>query len=404
MADVTFEGVTKRYGNGFLAVDQLDLEVADGELLVVVGPSGCGKTTTLRMLAGLEEITAGRIRIGDRVVNDLSAKERDIAMVFQSYALYPHLTVADNLGYPLRMARLGKQERKDRVLAVAKQLRLDELLDRKPRQLSGGQRQRVAMGRAMVREPQVFLMDEPLSNLDAKLRVIMRSEVAELQQQLGVTMFYVTHDQIEAMTMGHRVAIMNDGILMQVAEPAELYRNPANLFVAGFIGSPPMNLFRGAVEFDGEGDETAARVRSGSVTVPIGGPIEAGDELRAFLHDRPIVAGVRPERVQLAAAAAGTGPATGVNGVVRLVEMLGSESLVHIEVDGLDQHRNTADAADATGPDGSRILVKVGHDAVLPRVGEQLTAEVPWAALHLFDASSGAVVSADDLPVATPVG
>ncbi|MEM9131523.1 MAG: sn-glycerol-3-phosphate ABC transporter ATP-binding protein UgpC [Actinomycetota bacterium] len=403
MAEVSFEQVSKRYGNGFLAVDELDLEVADGELLVVVGPSGCGKTTTLRMLAGLEEITSGRVRIGDRVVNDLSAKERDIAMVFQSYALYPHLSVADNLGYPLRMARMGKQERKERVVAVAKQLRLDELLDRKPRQLSGGQRQRVAMGRAMVREPQVFLMDEPLSNLDAKLRVIMRSEVAELQQHLGVTMFYVTHDQIEAMTMGHRVAIMNDGVLMQVAAPAELYRAPANLFVAGFIGSPPMNLFGGTVEL-GDDQAGAAVIRSGPVAVPVSGPVETTDDFRAFLRDRPIVAGVRPERVRLSAAASGAeGSGDIAAGTVRLVEMLGSESLVHVEVDGLDQYRADADAADATGTSRPRLLVKVPHDGTLPTVGEHVSIDVPWDALHLFDASSGDVVSAAALPAAATV-
>lgn len=269
MAEVSFSPVTKQYPNGFTAVRDLDLDVADGELLVVVGPSGCGKTTTLRMLAGLEDISAGEVRIGDRVVNELSAKERDIAMVFQSYALYPHLSVADNLGYPLRMAKLSKADRKDRVLGVAKQLQLDGLLDRKPRQLSGGQRQRVAMGRAMVREPSVFLMDQPLPNLDAKLRVLMRSEVAKLQQSLKTTMFYVTHDQIEAMTMGHRVAIMHRGVLQQVAAPDALYTRPANTFVAGFIGSPPMNLFEANVIE--RADSNALVVTCGRAAFPVEG-------------------------------------------------------------------------------------------------------------------------------------
>ena len=273
MAEVTFRSVEKVYDNKVTAVSDLDLDVADGELLVVVGPSGCGKTTTLRMLAGLEDITSGQISIGGKVVNDLTAKERDIAMVFQSYALYPHLSVADNLGYPLRMAKVSKQERADRIATVAKQLRLEELLDRKPRQLSGGQRQRVAMGRAMVREPQVFLMDEPLSNLDAKLRVLMRSEVAELQQELNTTMFYVTHDQIEAMTMGHRVAIMNHGVLQQVAPPAELYQSPANLFVAGFIGSPPMNLLNATVTQGATPGSIA--LASGTATIDLG--VATGD-------------------------------------------------------------------------------------------------------------------------------
>jgi multiple sugar transport system ATP-binding protein len=243
MAAVTFSSVTKQYkGGGPKAVDSLELEIADGEFMVLVGPSGCGKSTALRMIAGLEEITGGELRIGDRVVNDVPPGDRDIAMVFQNYALYPHMTVRDNIGFALEMAKVPKAEIKTRTEEAAEMLGLTEYLDRLPKALSGGQRQRVAMGRAIVRSPQVFLMDEPLSNLDAKLRVQMRSEIIQLQKRLGTTMVYVTHDQVEAMTMGHRVAVMRKGILQQVAPPQELYQRPANLFVAAFIGSPAMNL------------------------------------------------------------------------------------------------------------------------------------------------------------------
>jgi len=239
MAEVVLDKVNKQYENGFHAVRDLDLDIADGEFLVLVGPSGCGKSTALRMVAGLEDITSGTMRIGDRVVNTLSPKDRDIAMVFQSYALYPHMSVADNIAYGLRMRRMDKPEIDRRVKKVADMLELTALLDRKPKQLSGGQRQRVAMGRAIVREPQVFLMDEPLSNLDAKLRVQMRSEIAQVQHDLNTTTIYVTHDQTEAMTMGDRVAVMKAGVLQEVGDPQHLYDYPANIFVAGFIGSPP---------------------------------------------------------------------------------------------------------------------------------------------------------------------
>ena len=374
MSAVAFEQVTKRFGSDVVAVDSLDLEVDDGELLVVVGPSGCGKTTTLRMLAGLEDASAGSITIGDRVVNDLTAKERDIAMVFQSYALYPHLSVADNLGYPLRLARVPKSARRQRVAQVAAQLQLDDLLDRKPRQLSGGQRQRVAMGRAMVREPKVFLMDEPLSNLDAKLRVTMRSEVAELQQQLGTTMFYVTHDQVEAMTMGHRVALMSDGVLQQVAPPDELYRRPANTFVAGFIGSPPMNLLDGAIAHD---DGVGSVVRSGSVRFPLFGPFDAATSVPA-LTDHPLVIGVRPEHVRL------VDTPDGPDATVRLVEMLGSEHLVHVDVDGVEVHgRGDGDA------NPHRMLVKLHDDRPSVRVGDRVRLAVQSEHFHLFDRDTG---------------
>ena len=248
MARVEFDKVSKVFGDGTRAVDSLDLEIADGEFMVLVGPSGCGKTTALRMVAGLEEITGGSVRIGDQVVNDLSPKSRDIAMVFQSYALYPHLTVRDNVAFPLKMKRMPSDEIRRRVQKAARILDLEPLLGRKPRALSGGQRQRVAMGRAIVREPAVFLMDEPLSNLDAKLRVQMRADIKRIQAKLGVTTIYVTHDQVEAMTMGHRVAVMRKGQLQQVAPPQELYDRPVNLFVGGFIGSPAMNMLEARIE------------------------------------------------------------------------------------------------------------------------------------------------------------
>src|SRR5438270_11058149 len=243
MASIDFDDVSKRFPNGTLAVDEMNLTVDDGEFMIFVGPSGCGKTTALRMVAGLEEVTSGSIRIGDRVVNDIEPPDRDIAMVFQNYALYPHMSVADNMGFPLRMQRMKKPETRKRVREVAELLGIEALLERKPRQLSGGQRQRVAMGRAIIRHPRAFLMDEPLSNLDAKLRVQMRGEIARLQRRLGTTTVYVTHDQTEAMTLGDRVVVMHGGVAQQVGTPDELYERPANLFVAGFIGSPAMNFF-----------------------------------------------------------------------------------------------------------------------------------------------------------------
>src|SRR5216110_3442115 len=253
MAGVTFDGVTKTYPDGTTAVNGLDLDIEDGEFMVLVGPSGCGKTTALRMVAGLEDISRGVLKIGDRVVNHVPSRDRDIAMVFQSYALYPHLSVYDNIAFGLRIKKLPKDEIERRVQNAARILGLEAFLKRKPRALSGGQRQRVAMGRAIVREPSAFLMDEPLSNLDAKLRVQMRAEIAGLQHDLGVTTVYVTHDQVEAMTMGDRVAVMRKGELQQVAPPQELYDNPINLFVAGFIGSPAMNMFEGVIRTENGG-------------------------------------------------------------------------------------------------------------------------------------------------------
>src|SRR6187401_752710 len=265
MATVQMENVNKIYENGFHAIHDLSLDIADQEFLVLVGPSGCGKSTALRMVAGLETITGGVMKIGDRVVNDVQPKDRDIAMVFQNYALYPHMTVADNIGFALKLARVPKDEIKRRVTQAAHILELEQYVDRKPGQLSGGQRQRVAMGRAIVRQPSAFLMDEPLSNLDAKLRVQMRAEISELQRNLGVTTIYVTHDQVEAMTMGDRVAVLKDGYLQQVDTPQNLYDDPINVFVAAFIGSPSMNLYEGTITLNGQ---NSVEIRSQRVALP----------------------------------------------------------------------------------------------------------------------------------------
>ncbi|HML50015.1 MAG TPA: sn-glycerol-3-phosphate ABC transporter ATP-binding protein UgpC [Propionicimonas sp.] len=317
MATVTFKGATRIYpGSDHPAVDSLDLEIGDGEFMVLVGPSGCGKSTSLRMLAGLEEVNAGKIFIGDRDVTDLPPKDRDIAMVFQNYALYPHMTVADNMGFALRMAGVPKAERDVRVMEAAKLLGLEEYLNRKPKALSGGQRQRVAMGRAIVRQPQVFLMDEPLSNLDAKLRVSTRTQIAALQQRLGVTTVYVTHDQIEAMTMGHRVAVMKDGILQQVDSPLSLYDKPNNLFVAGFIGSPAMNLMEGAV--------TEGGVRIGDYVLPV-----AREVLAKAPSEETLTVGIRPENLTIAE--------KGFDIDVDLVEELGADGYLYGTLSGLSE-------------------------------------------------------------------
>ncbi|MEN0139561.1 MAG: sn-glycerol-3-phosphate ABC transporter ATP-binding protein UgpC [Rhodococcus sp. (in: high G+C Gram-positive bacteria)] len=307
MATITYDGATRLFpGSDVPAVDQLDLHIEDGEFLVLVGPSGCGKSTSLRMLAGLEDVDGGQILIGGRDVTHAEPKDRDIAMVFQNYALYPHMTVAENMGFALKIAGVGKEERAARVLEAAKLLDLEEYLTRKPKALSGGQRQRVAMGRAIVRQPQVFLMDEPLSNLDAKLRVSTRTQIASLQRRLGITTVYVTHDQVEAMTMGDRVAVLKGGVLQQCASPRELYRRPANVFVAGFMGSPSMNLF----------------------TVPVtDGGVQIGDQLVPVPRDalaaagREVIFGIRPEHVEIAESG-------GLKLEIDVVEELGSEAFV----------------------------------------------------------------------------
>jgi multiple sugar transport system ATP-binding protein len=331
MAAVSFERVGKTYSGGTRAVHELTLEVRDGEFMVLVGPSGCGKTTALRMVAGLEEVTDGEIRIGERVVNDLEPMERDIAMVFQNYALYPHMSVYDNISYGLKVRRTPKAEIRERVTDIARILGLRDLLKRKPRQLSGGQRQRVAMGRAIVREPSVFLMDEPLSNLDAKLRVQMRAEVARIQREIGTTTIYVTHDQIEAMTMGDRVAVMRKGELQQVAPPQELYKRPMNLFVASFIGSPAMNLMEAGVERRNGG----LVLHAGEQELELPAAVTVSRPELARYEGGRVALGVRPEHLHERGSpfADTADTACILRGRVRHTEALGSELLAHIEVD-----------------------------------------------------------------------
>jgi multiple sugar transport system ATP-binding protein len=326
MAEVVFDHVEKVYDNGVTAVHELSLEIHDGEFLVLVGPSGCGKTTALRMVAGLEEISDGTIKIGDRVVNDLTPKERDIAMVFQNYALYPHLTVAENIAFGLRLRKEPKKTINEKVEWAGKLLGLTQYLNRRPKELSGGQRQRVAMGRAIVREPQVFLMDEPLSNLDAKLRVQMRAEIAKIQREVGVTTVYVTHDQIEAMTMGDRVAVMRKGELQQLGAPQTLYDNPLNLFVASFIGSPAMNLVEGTI-FRANG---GLGVRLGDQDLPVPDEVAAKRPGLADYDGRTVAVGIRPEHMEDAAIETDGKPR--LRGHVSVTEALGSEVLAHVEV------------------------------------------------------------------------
>jgi multiple sugar transport system ATP-binding protein len=328
MAEVIFDKVDKVYDNDVHAVHDLSLEIPDGEFVVLVGPSGCGKTTALRMVAGLEEISDGTVAIGGRVVNDLTPKERDIAMVFQNYALYPHLTVGDNIGFGLRLRKMPKSEVNERVAWAAKLLGLTPYLQRRPKELSGGQRQRVAMGRAIVRQPQVFLMDEPLSNLDAKLRVQMRAEIAKIQHEVGVTTIYVTHDQVEAMTMGDRVAVMRKGELQQMADPQKLYDSPKNLFVASFIGSPAMNI----VEADVVRGDQGLAVRIGDQELPVPEEVTRRRPALSGYAGRKLALGIRPEHLEDASLARNGGAR--LRGRVLITEALGSEILAHVEMKG----------------------------------------------------------------------
>ena len=370
MATVTFDHVTKKFGE-VTAVDDLNLEIRDGEFMVLVGPSGCGKTTSLRMIAGLEEITAGTLRIGDRVVNDVAPKDRDIAMVFQSYALYPHMTVYDNLAFGLKLRKVPKADIEKRVNEAAGILDLGKLLQRKPKELSGGQRQRVALGRAIVREPAVFLMDEPLSNLDAKLRVQTRAEIARLHQRLKTTTVYVTHDQVEAMTMGTRIAVMSDGLLQQVGTPQSLYDTPVNRFVAGFIGSPAMNFVDMTVGGGGDG----ATLEGPDFNLPL------PDRFRESVgptSGRSVVAGIRPEHLDLGAA--GSSAAT-IQVKADVVEYLSNEELLHATV-------------------GTKELVAVVGAEHRVRPGDIVNLVVPLDKLHLFDAESGASLAGDGVAAA----
>jgi multiple sugar transport system ATP-binding protein len=384
MATVTLDNVNKVYDNGFQAIYDLSLDIAESEFLVLVGPSGCGKSTALRMVAGLESITSGELKIGDRVVNDIEPKDRDIAMVFQNYALYPHMTVFDNIGFALKLARVPKPEIDSRVRKAAAILELEPYLDRKPGQLSGGQRQRVAMGRAIVRQPAAFLMDEPLSNLDAKLRVQMRAEIARLQRDLSVTTIYVTHDQVEAMTMGDRVAVLKDGYLQQVGAPQHLYDEPTNVFVAAFIGSPSMNLYESQVTLNGDNS-----VQLGSQRVALAPEsLEKYPALRNY-DGQEVVVGIRPEDFEDAAVATGAPEDRRIKATVRLVEALGSELMVHFEL-GDAKRVNSGD------PDAPEELLGEGvANAVArfsPRSRVQVDREVEISVacenLHFFDTKS----------------
>jgi multiple sugar transport system ATP-binding protein len=390
MAQLELSHVSKTFGD-FYAVHDLNLKVGEGEFVVLVGPSGCGKTTALRMVAGLEEISEGEIRIGDRVVNDLAPRDRDIAMVFQNYALYPHKSVYDNLVFGLRMRKVPKEEQRRRVEEIARVLGLSDMLDRRPAQLSGGQRQRVAMGRAIVREPKAFLMDEPLSNLDAKLRVQMRAEISRIQQALHVTTLYVTHDQVEAMTMGDRVAVMRSGVLQQLDTPQQIYDAPANLFVASFLGSPPMNVFEARVEAQGR------RLVFGESELDLSRrPLPAYD-------GRRVAVGIRPEEVREASGWDGAR----IRGRVLLVEALGAEQLVHIEVAATPLER--ADLVDAAaqppGPslgveDLERSVTLLGrfdrHLLLAP--GEAVEVAIDPRLLHFFDLETGVAIPTVDVP------
>jgi multiple sugar transport system ATP-binding protein len=390
MADIEFQGVSKVYPDGTRAVDSLDLVIDEGEFMVFVGPSGCGKTTALRMVAGLEQISEGTIRIGDRVVNDVSPKDRDIAMVFQTYALYPHMTVEENLAFGLKLRKLTKADIGRRVLAAATTLGLEEFLQRKPRALSGGQRQRVAMGRAIVREPRAFLMDEPLSNLDAKLRVQMRAEIHKLQRELGVTTIYVTHDQTEAMTMGDRIAVMRGGNLQQVDTPERVYERPANQFVAGFIGSPAMNMVTALLtRVDGD-----LSVSFGQYRLAVDDELVAERPALLGFEGRAVILGIRPEDFEDAAFAAEARPERTLATVCSLREALGSEVLVHFSV--ASSPAPAADASEFIEPlDAGSIFVARVHPRTAAREGERLTLVVNTKQLHFFDPETGLAIDRD---------
>ncbi|MFI8301318.1 ABC transporter ATP-binding protein [Streptomyces nigra] len=386
MAEIILEGVTKRFPDGALAVKDVDLDIADGEFVILVGPSGCGKSTTLNMIAGLEDITEGTLRIGDRVVNDLAPKERDVAMVFQSYALYPHLTVRENMGFPLRLAKVDKGTINAKVEETARVLDLTEHLDRKPANLSGGQRQRVAMGRAIVRAPKAFLMDEPLSNLDAKLRVQMRTQISRLQRRLGTTTVYVTHDQTEAMTLGDRVVVMRQGLVQQIGTPAQLYDLPRNLFVAGFIGSPAMNFLNATLE-------------DGVLRSPLG-DLPLDDRTRQALErqnaPREVIIGLRPEAFEDAAMSHDRGTRRGPHYTadVDVLESLGSDVYVYFTAEGgpartteLEELAKDSGLRD-TGAETGQIVARL-NAATRAREGQHLELQVDMTKAHVFDPATG---------------
>ncbi|HEX9983009.1 MAG TPA: sn-glycerol-3-phosphate ABC transporter ATP-binding protein UgpC [Thermoanaerobaculia bacterium] len=350
MAEVTFNNVAKRYGT-VSVIENFNLDIKDHEFMVLVGPSGCGKSTALRMIAGLEEITDGEVSIGDRVVNDLQPKDRDVAMVFQSYALYPHMTVRENIEFSLKIRKMPKEEMAGRVASASETLGITHLLDRKPKQLSGGQRQRVAVARAIVRDPSVFLFDEPLSNLDAKLRVQTRAEITKLQQRLRTTTVYVTHDQVEAMTMGHRIAVMNAGKIQQVGTPLDVYDKPANVFVAQFIGTPPMNFVEATVR--------NGTLDAGKYSLPLPRPLDDGRKLKV---------GIRPENI-LESGKTGRGTTGRLTGLVEIVEPIGHQAIVHVRV-------------------GDDLLVATFDSHNTPRIGETIELLIELESLHLFDAAT----------------
>ncbi len=358
MASVTLKGLTKRFGSATI-IDHMDLEVEDQELMVLVGPSGCGKSTALRMIAGLEEITEGTISIGERVVNDLPPKDRDIAMVFQSYALYPHMTVRENMEFGLKIRKMPRAEIDKLVNDAAQILGISPLLGRKPKQLSGGQRQRVAVGRAIVRKPSVFLFDEPLSNLDAKLRVQMRAEISKLQQRLRVTTIYVTHDQVEAMTMGRRIAVMKDGVLHQVGAPLEVYERPVNLFVANFIGTPPMNFVPATIAGGG------ANLQAGAFALPVPAALRA---VTAGRDGHKVIVGIRPEKVRGFTAEHGNETAR-LQAQVEIIEPLGNEVIAHVRI-------------------GEDLLIAKLKPSHMPEIGSAIDLALDLSALHLFDAKT----------------
>jgi ABC-type sugar transport system ATPase subunit len=405
MAEIVLEDVWKVFPDGTEAVRRFDLDINDGEFMVLVGPSGCGKTTVLRMVAGLEVISKGMLRIGNRVVNDVPPKERDIAMVFQSYALYPHMSVFDNMAFGLKLQKVPRDEIEQRVSEAADILGLGDLLQRKPKALSGGQRQRVAMGRAIVRHPQAFLMDEPLSNLDAKLRVQMRSEIARIQRDLGVTTIYVTHDQTEAMTMGQRVAVIRKGELQQVDAPQTLYESPRNLFVAGFIGSPAMNLLQASLSLGGANGELVVEVGGFRLPLP-DSVIAARPDLRRY-QGRKIVLGIRPEDMEDASLVSEAPKENQITAVVELAEALGSDVVVHFKMDA--PQAITEDVKELAVDVGQEALQRVEHTAEVgetdviarlnprtrARAGETMQLTVDTERLHFFDPEDGSGIYGD---------
>ena len=383
MAELRLAGVSKVYPNGLRAVTDMDLDIADGELLVLVGPSGCGKSTLLRMIAGLEDITEGVVEIDGRPVNSETPRERDIAMVFQNYALYPHMTVRKNIGYSLRLGRMRKDEAARRIEDTAAMLELTDLLDRKPGVLSGGQRQRVAMGRAIVRKPAAFLMDEPLSNLDARLRVQMRAEIIRLQRRLGTTTVYVTHDQVEAMTMGSRVAVLRDGLLQQVDRPQVIYDHPDNVFVAAFIGSPAMNLYQGRIERTA----TAARVVFGAHSFPLPDQWAQSDGFSGS-HGQAVIVGIRPEWLDEQTRDNAHWPSVRVK--VELLEALGAEIVAHTTIEATSATISTAEIAQASvgdASDGAVCLARLSPRSQVA-VGDTINLAINRPSLHLFDAAT----------------